>query len=203
MVTNIDLTGRVAIVTGAAGGLGKAYAKLLAERGAAIVVNDLGGDTRGEGSAISLAEQVAAEIREAGGRAVANCDNVATKAGGEAITACALESFGRVDIVVNNAGNQRNALFEDLTEDDIESVLAVHLKGAFDAKSIVSFVERVRGGGGGGASGVDPSKVVATDGVEAWDGKDISRDALGKEEEEEFSLADLGLDLPSAGKDEL
>ena len=80
---------------------------------------------------------------------------------------------------------------------------AVHLKGAFDAKSIVSFVERVRGGGGGGASGVDPSKVVATDGVEAWDGKDISRDALGKEEEEEFSLADLGLDLPSAGKDEL
>ena len=131
MVTNIDLTGRVAIVTGAAGGLGKAYAKLLAERGAAIVVNDLGGDTRGEGSAISLAEQVAAEIREAGGRAVANCDNVATKAGGEAITACALDSFGRVDIVVNNAGNQRNALFEDLTEDDIESVLAVHLKGAF------------------------------------------------------------------------
>ena len=78
---------------------------------------------------------------------------------------------------------------------------AVHLKGAFDAASIVSFVERVRGGGGGGASGVEPEKVVATDGVEPWDGKDISKDAGN--EEEEFSLADLGLDLPSAGKDEL
>lgn len=80
---------------------------------------------------------------------------------------------------------------------------AVHLKGAFDAKSIVAFVERVRGGGGGGASGVDPAKVVAADGVAAWDGKDISKDGL-LESEEEFSLADLGLDLPSsAGKDEL
>lgn len=127
----IDLSGRVAIVTGGAGALGKAYAALLAERGAAVVVNDLGGDTRGEGAGLSLAEEVAAQIRARGGKAVANCDTVATKAGGEAITACALEAFGRVDIVVNNAGNQRNALFENLTEDDIESVLAVHLKGAF------------------------------------------------------------------------
>ena len=79
---------------------------------------------------------------------------------------------------------------------------AVHLKGAFEAKSIVSFVERVRGGGSGAASGVDPRKVVASDGVEPWDGKDISRDDSGKDDEE-FSLADLGLDLPSAGKDEL
>ena len=79
---------------------------------------------------------------------------------------------------------------------------AVHLKGAFDAKSIVSFVERVRGGGGGGASGVDPQKVVASDGVSPWDGKDFSGKDAGKDDEE-FSLADLGLDLPSAGKDEL
>ena len=127
----INLTGRAAIVTGAAGGLGKGYALALAERGAAVVVNDLGGDTRGQGSGSDLAEAVAAEIRQLGGMAVANCDSVATKAGGDAITACALDAFGRIDIVVNNAGNQRNALFEDLTEDDIESVLAVHLKGAF------------------------------------------------------------------------
>jgi len=127
----IDLSGQVAIITGAAGGLGKAYALLLASRGAAVVVNDLGGDTRGENSGIDLAEAVAREIRAAGGKAVANSDTVATKAGGEAITRAALDAFGRVDIVINNAGNQRNALFENLSEADIESVLAVHLKGAF------------------------------------------------------------------------
>lgn len=127
----IDLSGQVAIVTGAAGGLGRAYALALAERGAAVVVNDLGGDARGENPGPALADAVAAEIRDRGGRAVANRDTVATKAGGEAITQAALDHFGRVDIVVNNAGNQRNALFEDLTEDDIEAVLAVHLKGSF------------------------------------------------------------------------
>lgn len=127
----IDLGGQVAIVTGAAGGLGRAYALELARRGAAVVVNDLGGDTRGENPGSALAAAVVDEIRAAGGRAVANADTVATKAGGEAITRAALEHFGRVDIVINNAGNQRNALFEDLTEEDMESVLAVHLKGAF------------------------------------------------------------------------
>jgi len=80
---------------------------------------------------------------------------------------------------------------------------AVHLKGAFDAKSIVSFVEKVRGGGGGGASSVDPEKVVASKEVKPWDGKDFSPESGKEGEGEEFSLADLGLDLPSAGKDEL
>lgn len=127
----IDLGGRVAIVTGAGGGLGRAYARALAERGAAVVVNDLGGDTRGENPAAALAEDVAADIRARGGRAVANADTVATQAGGAAITQAALDHFGRIDIVINNAGNQRNALFEDLTEEDIEAVLAVHLKGSF------------------------------------------------------------------------
>ena len=127
----IDLGGQVAIVTGAAGGLGRAYALALADRGAAVVVNDLGGDTRGENPGPGLAQAVADEICARGGRAVANGDTVATTAGGEAITRAALDHFGRVDIVVNNAGNQRNALFEDLTEEDIESVLAVHLKGGF------------------------------------------------------------------------
>ena len=128
---NVDLSNRVAIVTGAAGGLGKAYALALAQRGAAVVVNDLGGDTRGQHGSSALAEEVAAQIISLGGRAIANADSVATKAGGDAITQAALDHFGRIDIVVNNAGNQRNALFEDLTEEDIESVLAVHLKGAF------------------------------------------------------------------------
>jgi len=127
----IDLGGRVAIVTGAGGGLGRAYARALAERGAAVVVNDLGGDTRGENPAAALAEDVAADIRARGGRAVANADTVATQAGGAAIAQAALDHFGRIDIVINNAGNQRNALFEDLTEEDIEAVLAVHLKGSF------------------------------------------------------------------------
>lgn len=129
--TVIDLSNQVAIVTGAAGGLGKAYAFALAQRGAAVVVNDLGGDTRGENGSGMLAEAVAAEIVSLGGRAIANADSVATQRGGQAITQAALDHFGRIDIVVNNAGNQRNALFEDMTEDDIESVLAVHLKGAF------------------------------------------------------------------------
>jgi NAD(P)-dependent dehydrogenase (short-subunit alcohol dehydrogenase family) len=127
----IDLSGRVAIVTGAAGGLGSAYAHSLARRGAAVVVNDLGGDTRGDSQSADLAEQVAQEIRQAGGQAIANSDSVASREGGIAITQAALDAFGRIDIVVNNAGNQRNALFEDMSEEDIESVFAVHLKGAF------------------------------------------------------------------------
>jgi NAD(P)-dependent dehydrogenase (short-subunit alcohol dehydrogenase family) len=127
----IDLTGRTAIITGAAGGLGKAYALALAGRGAAIVVNDLGGDTSGAGGSSALADAVVDEIRSAGGKAIANADSVATAAGGEAITQAAIDAFGGVDIVINNAGNQRNALFENLSEEDIESVLAVHLKGAF------------------------------------------------------------------------
>jgi NAD(P)-dependent dehydrogenase (short-subunit alcohol dehydrogenase family) len=127
----IDLSGKTALITGAAGALGRAYALALAARGAAIVVNDLGGDTRGDGASSDLADKVVREIREAGGKAISNADSVATKAGGEAITQAALDAFGSIDIVVNNAGNQRNARFEDLSEEDIESVLAVHLKGAF------------------------------------------------------------------------
>jgi hypothetical protein len=127
----INLTGRTAIITGAAGGLGKAYALALAGRGAAIVVNDLGGDTRGTGGSSALADAVVDEIRTGGGRAIANADSVATQAGGEAITRAALDAFGGVDIVINNAGNLRNALLENLSEEDIDAALAVHLKGAF------------------------------------------------------------------------
>ena len=101
----IDLSGQVGSITGAAGGPGRGYALAVAERGAAVVANDLGGDSRGENPGPDLAEAVMAKICERGGRAIANSGTVATKAGGEAITRAALEAFGRVDIVVNNAGN--------------------------------------------------------------------------------------------------
>jgi NAD(P)-dependent dehydrogenase (short-subunit alcohol dehydrogenase family) len=127
----IDFQGQVALVTGAGGGLGSAFCKELARRGAAVVVNDLGGSTTGEGGSSEYADRVVAEIRAAGGKAVANYDTVATEAGGAAIIQAALDAFGRIDIVISNAGNQRNGRFGDLSADDIEAVLAVHVKGAF------------------------------------------------------------------------
>ncbi|WP_254514818.1 SDR family NAD(P)-dependent oxidoreductase [Novosphingobium sp. G106] len=131
MAKSIDYSGQVVIVTGAGGGLGRAYCKLLASRGAEVVVNDLGGSTTGEGASPSLADDVVKEIRAAGGRAIPNYDTVGTEAGGEAIVGAAMNAFGRVDALINNAGNQRNGRFGELTAEDIEAVLAVHLKGAF------------------------------------------------------------------------
>jgi len=130
-VSKIDFTGRVAIVTGAGGGLGRDYALQLAARGAAVVVNDLGGATTGAGRDTGPADSVARAILESGGRAVANYDSVATRAGAEAIIAAAMERFGRIDILVNNAGNQRNGRIEQLSDEDFDAVLAVHLTGAF------------------------------------------------------------------------
>lgn len=124
---------RVAVVTGAAAGLGKIYALELAKRGAKIVVNDLGGarDGRGDGTR-SAADQVVEEIRELGGEAVASYDSVATPEGGEAIVAKAIESFGRVDILINNAGILRDKTLAKLEPDDWASVMAVHLNGAYN-----------------------------------------------------------------------
>ena len=130
-MSKLDFTGRVAIVTGAGGALGRAYCRLLAARGCAIVANDLGGSTTGEGTSHGFADAIIEEVKAAGGRAIANYDTVATPEGGEAIVKAALDTFGRIDIVINNAGNQRNGRFEDLTEADIDAVFAVHLKGAF------------------------------------------------------------------------
>ena len=130
-MADIGFAGRVAVITGAGGALGRAYALTLAARGAAVLVNDLGGSTAGEGGSPSYADAVVDEIRAAGGRSVANYDSVATEAGGAAIIAAAVEAFGRVDIVINNAGNQRNKPFGALTEQDIDAVFAVHVKGAF------------------------------------------------------------------------
>jgi NAD(P)-dependent dehydrogenase (short-subunit alcohol dehydrogenase family) len=130
-VSKIDFTGRVAIVTGAGGGLGRDYALQLAARGAAVVVNDLGGTTTGAGQDRAPADAVVRAIVVCGGRAIANYDSVATRAGAEAIIAAALAHFGRIDILINNAGNQRNGRIEQLSDEEFDAVLAVHLRGAF------------------------------------------------------------------------
>lgn len=131
MTEAIDFSGQVAIVTGGGGALGASFCKELARRGAAVVVNDLGGDTTGAGGTTGYADAVVDAILAGGGRAIANYDSVATEAGGQAIVDAALSAFGRVDAVISNAGNQRNGRFGELSADDIEAVLAVHLKGAF------------------------------------------------------------------------
>jgi NAD(P)-dependent dehydrogenase (short-subunit alcohol dehydrogenase family) len=122
---------RVAVITGAGGGLGKQYALLLASRGARVVVNDTGGSVTGTGSNIDVANAVADEVRRQGGEAVADTNSVTSPQGGQAIIDTALRSWGRVDIVINNAGIVSDAPFEDLTADRLEPLLDVHLKGAF------------------------------------------------------------------------
>jgi NAD(P)-dependent dehydrogenase (short-subunit alcohol dehydrogenase family)/acyl dehydratase/putative sterol carrier protein len=129
----IRFDGKVAIVTGAGAGLGRVYALELAKRGARVVVNDLGGarDGAGAGSA-SPAENVVAEIRSAGGQAVANYDSVATAQGGRRIVQTALDAYGTVDILINNAGILRDKTFAKLTPENWQAVLDVHLTGAYN-----------------------------------------------------------------------
>ncbi len=130
-MSEIRFDGRVAVITGAGGGLGKTYALELARRGAHVVVNDLGGAPDGSGKSHSMADVTVNEIKAAGGQAVANYDTVATPAGGEAIIKSAIDAFGRVDVVINNAGILRDKSFVKLEPQDLEIVLDVHLKGAF------------------------------------------------------------------------
>ena len=130
-MADIGYDNKVAIITGAGGGLGREHALLLASRGARIVVNDLGGSVDGSGSEAGPAQQVVDEIEAAGGEAVANTDSVATPEGGEAIVQTAIDAFGRIDIVINNAGILRDKTFHNMTPELLDPVLDVHLKGAF------------------------------------------------------------------------
>ena len=127
----IDFQDRVAIVTGAGGGLGRAHARLLAERGAAVVVNDIGGSVHGAGESPDAADAVVAEIVAAGGNAIADHHSVATADGGAAIVEAAVAEFERIDIVVNNAGILRDRTLANMEWDELGAVLDVHLRGAF------------------------------------------------------------------------
>lgn len=131
MTKPIRFDDRVAVITGAGNGLGRDYALEIAKRGGKVVVNDLGGSGSGVGASSSAADNVVAEIKAAGGEAVASYDSVATRQGGSAIIEAAMDAFGRIDICISNAGFLRNNRFEDLTDENIDAIIDVHLKGAF------------------------------------------------------------------------
>jgi NAD(P)-dependent dehydrogenase (short-subunit alcohol dehydrogenase family) len=130
-MSELRYDGRVAVVTGAGHGLGRQHALELAARGAKVVVNDLGGDRAGAGSSAGPAQDVVEEITKNGGEAVANPDNVATPEGAAAVVQTALDTFGKVDIVINNAGILRDRSFKNMSPEEFDSVIAVHLRGSF------------------------------------------------------------------------
>lgn len=131
-MAEIRLDNRVAIVTGAGGGLGRSHALLLASRGAKVVVNDLGGSVDGSGSDQKAADKIVDEIKAAGGQAVASYDGVDTLEGAEKIVKTAIDAFGKLDIVINNAGILRDVSFVKMTEEDWNKVLQVHLTGTMN-----------------------------------------------------------------------
>src|SRR5439155_20692543 len=130
-MAELGFEGKVAIITGAGGGLGRSHALELAQRGALIVVNDLGGSQDGTGGSHTAAQKVVDEIKALGGEAVPNYDSVATPEGGQAIVKTAVDAFGRVDIIINNAGILRDTSFKNMTPDQLNPVLDVHLRGSF------------------------------------------------------------------------
>jgi NAD(P)-dependent dehydrogenase (short-subunit alcohol dehydrogenase family) len=136
------LEGKVAIVTGAGRGIGRGEALLLASEGARVVVNDLGGSPAGEGKDTSPADDVVAEIKKLGSDAVANYDNVASMEGGERMVKQALDTWGRLDILVNNAGILRDRMVFNMSEEEWDAVIAVHLKGHFTVTKHASLVFR-------------------------------------------------------------
>jgi len=136
--------GKVAVVTGAGGGLGKAYALLLASRGAKVVVNDLGSSTTGEGKSSKAADLVVQEIKEKGGDAAANYDSVEN---GEAIIKTAVDKWGKVDIVINNAGILRDVTFQKMTQKDWDLIYTVHLKGSYSVSKAAWNIMRDQGYG--------------------------------------------------------
>jgi len=144
MGDQLRFDGKVAVVTGAGGGLGKTYALLFASRGAKVVVNDLGGSFKGEGASHRAADVVVEEIKKAGGTAVANYNSVEE---GDKIIETAIKSFGRVDIVVNNAGILRDVGFHNMTDKDWDLIIGVHLKGTYKVARAAWNVMRDQGYG--------------------------------------------------------
>lgn len=130
-MSELRFDGRVAVITGAGRGLGRAYALLLASRGAKVVVNDPGASLKGDGADVGPAQEVVQEIKAAGGEAVACTESVATPEGGKAIIQSALDHYGRIDILIHNAGIVRRGSLKEITYEDFELVLDVHLRGAF------------------------------------------------------------------------
>jgi NAD(P)-dependent dehydrogenase (short-subunit alcohol dehydrogenase family) len=130
-MADLRFDNRVAVVTGGGRGLGRSYALLLAAQGAKVVVNDSGGGIAGDGTDVAPAHEVVREITAAGGDAVAAVDSVATPQGGQAVIDTAVERYGRIDILVHNAGNVRRASLREMSYDDFEAVIDVHLRGAF------------------------------------------------------------------------
>ena len=129
-MNNIRFDNKVVVITGAGNGLGKSHALFLASRGAKVIVNDLGGTVTGTGGSRAVADAVVEEITAAGGEAVANYDTVATEEGGKCVIQTALDAFGTVDILINNAGNVRDKSFAKMDLDDFRSLIDVHLMGA-------------------------------------------------------------------------
>jgi NAD(P)-dependent dehydrogenase (short-subunit alcohol dehydrogenase family) len=130
-MTELRFDGRVAIVTGAGHGLGRQHALELAARGAKVVVNDLGGARDGTGASAGPAQEVVEEIKKNGGEAIADAGNVATEDGARALVQAALDAFGKIDIVVNNAGILRDKSFKNMSAEEYDAVIAVHLRGSF------------------------------------------------------------------------
>jgi NAD(P)-dependent dehydrogenase (short-subunit alcohol dehydrogenase family) len=142
------LEGKVAIVTGAGGGIGRAHALALAREGARLVVNDLGGDRQGGGRGSDAADRVVEEIKAAGGEAVASYDTVSTREGADGILWAALSRFGQVDVLVNNAGILRDRTLLNMTQDELDRVLDVHLRGTFFCTQAVARQLKIQGKGG-------------------------------------------------------
>jgi len=142
------LDGKVVIITGAGGGIGRAEALLFASEGARVVVNDVGGARDGTGGGDAMANVVAEEIKTAGGTAVANFDSVATREGAEGILRTALDAFGRVDVLVNNAGILRDKTLLKMDDEQWDRVIEVHLKGTFLCTQTVVRQMIAQGGGG-------------------------------------------------------
>jgi len=142
------LEGKVAIVTGAGGGIGREHALTFAREGAKVVVNDLGSDRHGGGKGAEMADKTVADIKAAGGEATANYDSVATREGADGLVWTALNKYGRVDILVNNAGILRDKTLLNMSEQDFDLVIEVHLRGTFLCTQAVARVLKTQGKGG-------------------------------------------------------